>query len=144
MTGNSRLESDCLLPDQYMALGGGGDKLTGERRLMLAVLEDALDRYRRFALARDPRGRAEYQGAREWIDDDELEWLYSFENICEVMGFDAAYLRKRLARAYPSRRLSIGREPQLVPLGDLPDFEDGVADIDEPREANVGEFDQVA
>ena len=29
-------------------------------------------------------------------------------------------------------------------LCDLPEFEDGVADIDEPREANVGEFDQVA
>ncbi|NQY90185.1 MAG: hypothetical protein HRT46_00835 [Deltaproteobacteria bacterium] len=144
MTGNSILESDCLLPDQYMALVGGGDNLSGERRLMLAVLEDALDRYRRFALARDPRGRAEYQSAREWIDDDEREWLYSFENVCEVMGFDATYLRERLARAYPSRRLSIGRSPQLVPLGDLPEFEDGVADIDEPREANVGEFDQVA
>jgi hypothetical protein len=60
------------------------------------------------------------------------------------MGFDATYLRERLARAYPSRRLSIGRSPQLVPLGDLPEFEDGVADIAEPREASVDEFDQVA
>lgn len=87
----------------YKAIHGksGDTALEPEKRLMLAVLEDAIgcvvDYY---CLA--PRHASDtekylklYGDAEEWLlDDSESERLFSFRNICETLGFDPGYLRK--------------------------------------------------
>jgi hypothetical protein len=65
----------------------------GERRLMLAVLEDAVDSYRKYALARDPREQACFLEAREWFLSDDRSWLFAFENVCDVLEMNPDYLR---------------------------------------------------
>jgi hypothetical protein len=52
--------------------------------------------YLKNAGARDPRRLALFTDAEQWIEDREVTWLYSFENICNVLGIDADYLRRGL------------------------------------------------
>lgn len=65
---------------------------------MLAVLEDAVDSYRKCALGRDPREQASFIEAREWFWSSDRSWLFAFENICDVLEMDADYLRTGLDR----------------------------------------------
>lgn len=89
-------EPDILLPNQYFAAFKRGRAVEGERRLMLAVLEDAVDSYRKHAMARDPRDQACFLEAKEWFLSDDRSWLFAFENICDVLEMNADYLRTGL------------------------------------------------
>ncbi len=91
-------EPDTLLPAQYFAAFAREGGIVRERRLMLAVLQDAVECYQKYALARDPRGRALFEDARNWIESREREWPFSYENICEVLGLNPEYIRRGLSR----------------------------------------------
>ena len=39
-----------------------------------------------------------FQDAEAWILDDDTSYIFSFVNICDVLGFDASYLREGLMR----------------------------------------------
>lgn len=95
-TGAGLFEPDVLLPNQYFAAFRRGRAVEGERRLMLAVLEDAVDSYRKYALARDPREQACFLEAREWFVSDDRSWLFAFENVCDVLEMEPDYLRSGL------------------------------------------------
>ncbi len=95
-SGGGLFEPDILLPNQYFAAFRRGRAVEGERRLMLAVLEDAVDSYRKYALARDPREQACFLEAREWFVSTDRSWLFAFENICDVLEMNAEYLRTGL------------------------------------------------
>jgi len=95
-TGAGLFEPDVLLPNQYFAAFRRGRAVEGERRLMLAVLEDAVDSYRKYALARDPREQACFLEAREWFLSDDRSWLFAFENVCDVLEMNPDYLRSGL------------------------------------------------
>lgn len=94
--GGGLFEPDILLPNQYFAAFRRGRAVEGERRLMLAVLEDAVDSYRKYAMARDPREQACFLEAREWFFSTDRSWLFAFENICDVLEMNAEYLRTGL------------------------------------------------
>src|SRR3990172_6563651 len=97
-SGAGLFEPDILLPNQYFAAFRRGRVVEGERRLMLAVLEDAVDSYRKYALARDPREQASFLEAREWFWSSDRSRLFAFENICDVLEMNADYLRSGLDR----------------------------------------------
>ncbi len=61
--------SDLILPCQYYDLSGG-HHLTGEQRLMLALLTDAINVYQKGALAGSTRARRLYVDAARWIMSD--------------------------------------------------------------------------
>jgi hypothetical protein len=89
-------QPDTLLPSQYLDRTRRRTEHDGERRLMIAVLEDAVHVYRTQLGTRDPRGRQLFHEAEEWIEDTDRSWLFSFENVCDVLGLDAEYLRRGL------------------------------------------------
>ena len=95
-SGSGLFEPDILLPNQYFAAFRRGRAVEGERRLMLAVLEDAVDSYRKYALARDPREQACFLEAREWFLSEDHSWLFAFENVCDVLEMNPDYLRSGL------------------------------------------------
>src|SRR5947209_5979885 len=72
------------------------DIVEGEEKLMLAVLENAIEYFQKYVLAKDERGKKLFQEAEEWILDKDSDWLYSFENICEVLGLHPDYIRQGL------------------------------------------------
>jgi hypothetical protein len=75
---------------------------------MLAVLEDAIDCYQKYAHARDPRGRQIFDESREWVQSADRAWLFSFENICDTLEINADYVRRGL-REWRERGLQVPR-----------------------------------
>jgi hypothetical protein len=57
----------------------------GEARLMLAVLESAVEDFQKYVLARNPSGKKLFQKAEEWFLEKDSDELFSFENICETL-----------------------------------------------------------
>jgi hypothetical protein len=92
------LEPDIFLPSQFYGSAGLSRKLDGEKRLMIAVLKDAVECLDKYRSARSGIGRCNYQSALEWVQDPNTDWLFSFTNICDLLGFDPEYLRETLLK----------------------------------------------
>lgn len=109
-------EPDALMPEQYFSNLGREAGGSNERALMLAILRDAVDCYQKYALARDPQGRDLHDEAAEWIFSSEREWPFSFENICDVLGVSADYIRNGLAPLQRRTVRKTRRVPKIVGL----------------------------
>jgi hypothetical protein len=72
------------------------DTRDGEQALMLAVLEDAIECFQKYVNAKDGSGRKLFEEAEQWILDKDSHWLYSFQNICETLGFHPDFVRQGL------------------------------------------------
>ncbi|MGH7787408.1 MAG: hypothetical protein ACRERC_11110 [Candidatus Binatia bacterium] len=94
---------------------GGGDRrqppCIGVRRLMLALLEDAIRAY----LGPSPEGQVD---AELWITTSRKGWIFSFTTVCETLGLEPTSVRAALRRMRarrtaptfgPSRNRSNGR-----------------------------------
>jgi len=92
------LEPDVFLPSQFYGTGGLSRKLEGEKRLMIAILKDAVECLDKYRSARNSSGRGHYENALEWVQDKGTDWLFSFTNICDLLGFDPDYLRSVLLK----------------------------------------------
>jgi hypothetical protein len=108
-------EPDVLLPAQYFAAFRRSGGLERERLLMLAVLEDAIDCYQKYAHARDPPGSQLFDESKEWVHSSDRSWLFSFENICDTLEINADYVRRGL-REWRELGLRAARTQQLVEL----------------------------
>ena len=67
-----------------------------EERLMLAVLESAVEDFQKYVLARKPSGKKLFQQAEEWFLEKDNDELFSFENICETLQLHPDYIRQGL------------------------------------------------
>lgn len=105
---SSLFTPDTLVPSQFFDRLRRNTEHSSERRLMVAVLEDALDVYRKRCGARDRRGQELFHDAESWIYTDEQDWLFSFENICTVLDIDPSYIRRGL-RAWRAQREAAAR-----------------------------------
>ena len=92
------LEPDIFLPSQFYGNGGLSRKLEGEKRLMIAILKDAVECLDKFRGSRSSAGKISYQSAIDWVQDSDTDWLYSFTNICDLLGFDPDYKREQLLK----------------------------------------------
>jgi DNA-binding transcriptional regulator PaaX len=63
---------------------------------MLAVLEDAIACFQKYVFAREGKGKILFQEAEDWVKDTNSDWLFSFANVCETLGFNPDYLRQGL------------------------------------------------
>ncbi|GBD27486.1 hypothetical protein HRbin30_02835 [bacterium HR30] len=107
---------EVLLPTQFYQRMRQQRVLEGERRLMLAILEDAVACFQKYAGATRPRSRRLFQEAEDWFFDTDSSWVFSFESICSVLNIDAQYFRRNLLRwkeellaQPPEVRAKIGR-----------------------------------
>jgi hypothetical protein len=90
----SLFQPDTLLPEQYLETYRRKLHLDPEKKLMLAVLEDAIACFQKYVFARDGKGKALFQEAEDWIQEQRGDWLFSFTSVCEALGFDPNYLRQ--------------------------------------------------
>jgi hypothetical protein len=88
------MQPDAVLPEQFNARRA----LSSEQRLMVAVLENAVECYQKYAPLPNRRARRLFKETHEWIYCDESDWPFSFENICAALSIDADYLRSGLER----------------------------------------------
>jgi hypothetical protein len=94
----SLFQPDTLLPAQFLDTYRRKAHLEPETSLMLAVLEDAVACYQKYALAREGNGLELFRESEEWILQKDAQWLFSFDNICEALGMNPDYLRAGLIR----------------------------------------------
>ena len=89
-------DQQAVLPDQFFAGTQDPAVVEGERRLILAVLADAIQAFKKYAAASDPRGQALFREVEEWFMDPEPGAVLSFEYVGEALGLDLAIFRARL------------------------------------------------
>ena len=65
---------------------------------MLAILEDAINCFQDNLLAQDVRRSRLFHEVEEWIVEADSGGVFSFESICEVLGFSPRYVRQGLLR----------------------------------------------
>ena len=83
-----------LLPAQIE----GHDEQRGEKRLMFAIVEEAISTYQRYAGSSRRRGQRLFREAEEWFRSTDTTWTFAFQSICHAVGLDANYLRQGLER----------------------------------------------
>jgi hypothetical protein len=103
-------QPDILISAQYLATYRRRLNLNPEQLLMLAVLEDAIICFQDHVAAVCKRKRLLHLEAEQWILNEDESYLFSFENICESLGFEAAYLRQGLVR-WKQAALANGSRP---------------------------------
>jgi len=110
---NSLIQPDFVLPEQYFA-APHPPSLSPERRLMLAVLEEAVLTILRYRHDQGAQGRRVLRDAERWIEDLDTSWPFSFESICAALYLNADYVRRGL--------LALTRRPTEVALNRPPVF----------------------
>jgi len=84
-------------------------ELSGERRLVLAVVMAALDDLRRY-----PRETKPYLMALRWIMNDDESWPLAFRSTCAVLDLDAGAVRARVLEALAAHRALLPGPPPRV------------------------------
>lgn len=92
------IEPEILVPSQFFDRFRGQSVLEAERRLMVAVLEDAVSCFQKYAGSTRPRGKRLFKEAEDWLLEEDGSWLFSFESICTVLGINPQYFREKLRR----------------------------------------------
>jgi hypothetical protein len=96
---------DVMLPEQYFDRLASRTSDSPERRLLFAVLLDAIIQLQR----RNTSGSAE---AERWIRNDaDSDSPFAFRNVCEALGIEPGYLK---------RGLLSWRRSQVVTLPGIP------------------------
>ena len=97
-------EADTILPSQYWSKMCRREHRTGEHRLMLGILEDAVNVYCQRHAGR--LGLRAFREVEKWFTSPDTSYVFSFERICETLGLDASWLRRGLrdARARNARQ----------------------------------------
>jgi hypothetical protein len=99
---------DTVLPEQFFWSLKRRGELDGERRLMMAVLEDGVACFQKHGQTTDPKRRQLFVDAKEWITSTDTTWFFSFENVCATLGLDADYLRAGLLEGQRARAAAGG------------------------------------
>lgn len=90
------VESDTVDPEQFFDVFRRKEHLEPEKALLFAVLEDAIHCYTKYTFARDRVGKERFQEAEHWLMQAENDWIFSFANVCDVVGLNPGYLRRGL------------------------------------------------
>ena len=69
-----------------------------EEDLMLAILQDAIACYQKYAFATDERAKSLFLDAEAWIMSDSVDALFCFRNICDVLEVGPEFIRLGLTR----------------------------------------------
>ena len=114
---NLRLAPAAVMPAQVASGFHLGAHRQPEKRLMLAVLEDAIAVYLREA-AHPPGGAsADFVAAAVWLQSPEGSWPFSFAAICRALGLEPSAILRGLRRwreerlALPAAERVGGRSP---------------------------------
>jgi hypothetical protein len=111
-------------PGRFYAGWSSNEDLPPIERLMLAVLQDALECVAgcatTYAGGLIPSGSA--QAAADWITDINDSEFFSFISICDLLRLDAAAARKAIVERFGSglqrsRRFPVTREPAKLSPG---------------------------
>jgi len=93
---SAMLEADIIVPSQFFDRIRAERSAQPEKRLMLAVMEDAISTFQKSVHGETRRQRRLLRETEEWIDSIDTSWPFSFENICTALDIEPNYLRSGL------------------------------------------------
>lgn len=93
---SSLFAPSVLTPDQYYDERRDDSALRPIKRLMLAILEDALRCMYKNAGAKNGARRRMYREAEQWLCGAGANTIFSFTVVCETLGIEPDYLRSGL------------------------------------------------
>lgn len=88
------MAGETTVTEKYLDTFRRSEHLQPEKDLLLAILRDAIDTYRKYRGARDPEGRKQFLEAEEWIMGGDDDWVFSFQHICDCLGLNPDYVRR--------------------------------------------------
>jgi hypothetical protein len=97
-------EPDTLLPIQYFEAMRRKHLLEGEKRLILSVLEDAVECFMKCIESPTSKGQRLFRDADEWISLEDKHWVFSFDNVCDMLDINPEYMRRGL-RQWKERKV---------------------------------------
>src|SRR6266446_1331141 len=103
-------EPDTLLPIQYFEAMRKKHLLEGEKRLILSVLEDAVECFMKCIDSPTSKGQRLFRDADEWIFLEDKHWVFSFDNVCDMLDINPEYMRRGL-KNWKVRKV----EPEVKP-----------------------------
>ena len=105
-------ETDIILPSQYFgSIGSVG--LSGEQRLVLAVLVDAINVLQSWKGAGRWHKRRNFAEAAQWVNTRGTTHPFSFDSVCDALEIESELLRSRLFTVRPA---DTARPPALARL----------------------------
>jgi hypothetical protein len=87
---------DVITPDQYYEMRRDDSAIAPVKRLMNAVLEDALRCFQNNADAKVGARKRLFIEAEQWLCDNSGDGPFSFETVCETLGIEPQFLRAGL------------------------------------------------
>ena len=102
-------EPDTLLPIQYFEAMRRKHLLEGEKRLILSVLEDAVECFMKCIDSATNKGQRLFRDADEWINLEDKRWVFSFDNVCDMLDINPEYMRTGLRRWKEKKLVAIQR-----------------------------------
>ncbi|WP_424672136.1 hypothetical protein [Candidatus Binatus sp.] len=109
-------EPDTLLPIQYFEAMRKKHLLEGEKRLILSVLEDAIECFMKCIDASTSKGQRLFRDADEWIALEDKRWVFSFDNVCDMLDINPEYMRMGLRKWKEKRLDAIARRRATLAL----------------------------
>ena len=91
--------NDTGTQQRYFDTCRRSEHLEPEKTLLLAILEDAIHCYRKFATVRNRAGREQFREAEEWLMGGGDGWVFAFDNVCDLLGLDPEYVRRGLRQS---------------------------------------------
>ncbi len=88
--------TDSTLHHQYLNTLRRSEYFEPEKALLRAILEDAIHCYRKYQKAQSRVGRNRFHEAEKWIMESGHDWIFAFDNVCQLLGLDPMYVRRRL------------------------------------------------
>jgi hypothetical protein len=118
------IDTGLLMPGQYVDLVRRNHVIEGELKLLLAVLEDAIRCYLRYANSKEGARRRDFIEVRNWFEGgmagSRRVDIFSYENLCTALGIEPRCLLARLQvltiSDLPSRRYQMRRHRPLSSL----------------------------
>lgn len=91
-------QPDVLCVHEYLHVYQGRPADTPERRLMAAVLRDAIDCFIRDCFAPNRHRKRSFREAEEWFFAGNERDVFSLENVCGILNLDPGYIRRTVQR----------------------------------------------
>ena len=92
--GGTLFEPDILVSEKYFKIYRLAKPAEAEKKIMFAVLVEALQTYQKFAFSGSARGQVLFHEAKAWFWKDEPDGVFSFSSICEVFGLNPPFFRR--------------------------------------------------
>ena len=94
----SLFEPDRLAQAQFFSNFRRKTLIEPERKLTLAILEDAINCFQGNVLVASGKRKKLFDDTQEWFLAQGSDWIFSFRNVCELLAIDPDYLRAGLMR----------------------------------------------